>query len=150
MFCCHFLAAAVGINRSMTDIHPDLAHKFQSWPANAAQYASEIRALFIQTAQNFDVRDLEESLKWGEPAWRPKKGGTTLRASWSPKTPTELGLFVDCKSDLCARMQSDFPNDFRFVAPRAMYLPLAQPVPTPAVTHLARIAFRYKRVIPVH
>ncbi|MEO9896233.1 MAG: hypothetical protein ABJD13_06640 [Paracoccaceae bacterium] len=134
----------------MTDIHPDLNHKFQSWPSKATQHAKDVRALFIQTAQDIDVRDLEESLKWGEPAWRPQKGGTTLRAAWSAKSPRELGLFVDCKSDLCARMQADFPNAFRYVAPRAMYLRLDEPVPTPAVRHLARMAFRYKRVIPVH
>ena len=134
----------------MTPLHPDLIHKLQSWPTRAVQHAHVIRALFLQTAQDIDAYNLEESLKWGEPAWRPKKGGTTLRVAWSTKSPDELGLFVDCKSDLCARMQWDFPSTFRFVAPRAMYLQLDRNVPETAVTQLAQMAFRYKRVIPKH
>jgi hypothetical protein len=42
----------------------------------------------------------------------------------------------------------DFPDAFTFTPPRVMTLHVAEPLPTQALTHLARIAFRYKRVLP--
>ncbi len=137
-----------GYVRIMTSIHPDLVHKFRSWPDRAAECAHSVRSIFVQTAKDIGVNSLEESLKWGEPAWRPKKGGITLRVAWSTNAPEELGVFVDCKSDLCARMQSDFPRSFRYIAPRVMYIALDETIPEDALTHLAKLAFQYKRLLP--
>ena len=132
----------------MTPLPATFSDKFQSWPAPVAQTALAIRTHLMQAAQDLDIQNLEESLKWGEPAWRPRKGGTTLRLSWKPGSD-EIGLFVDCKTDLNARMMSDYPDAFRYHPPRAMYHSVAdEDLPVAALTHLARITFRYSRVIP--
>lgn len=117
------------------------------WPSEAAAHAHAVRSLWQAEADALGIAHLDESLKWGEPAWRPRKGGATLRLSWKASV-AELGIFVDCKTDLCARMQSDYPEAFRYVPPRALFLHPGAPLPVEALAHLARIAFRYKRVIP--
>ncbi|MFL4470881.1 hypothetical protein ACERZ8_13675 [Tateyamaria armeniaca] len=106
-----------------------------------------IRTEWHETVQTLELPPLDESLKWGEPAWRPRKGGTTLRMSWKGDVEG-LGIYMDCKTDLCARMQSDFPTAFRYVAPRALFLHPDTALPKEALRHLAKMAFRYKRVLP--
>lgn len=118
-----------------------------NWPDAAADMGLAIRAHWQQTAQALDLPPLDESLKWGEPAWRPRKGGTTLRMNWKGDAEG-LGIYMDCKTDLCARMQSDFPDAFRYAPPRALFLQPGAELPQDALTHLAKIAFRYKRVLP--
>ncbi|MEP6197007.1 MAG: hypothetical protein ABJ162_01255 [Erythrobacter sp.] len=106
------------------------------------------RAIAFEVADANPATELTESLKWGEPAWRPLKGGTTLRMSWKADR-SAIGLFVDCKTDLCVRMQSDFPDAFDYDAPRALYLASSAALPKKALRHLAEMTFRYKRVLPV-
>ncbi|MEO0380751.1 MAG: hypothetical protein AAF252_10820 [Pseudomonadota bacterium] len=118
-----------------------------TWPPSVSKTAMAIRSHWYETAKSLDLPPPEESLKWGEPAWRPRKGGTTLRMSWSERADA-LGIYVDCKTDLCARMQSDFPDAFRYTAPRALYLHPDTALPKDALSHLAKMAFRYKRILP--
>lgn len=131
------------------ELIPDpVLDQMNSWPQEIAETAHAIRTIWRSEAHALGISQLGESLKWGEPAWRPRKGGATLRMSWKAGQ-NALGIFVDCKTDLCARMQSDHPRDFRYQSPRAMYLKPERPLPAEALAHLARIAFRYKRVIPL-
>lgn len=136
------------MRRFMKHMPSDILEKFQSWPAPVAARAFDIRNQLLAGAAETGAEDIKESLKWGEPALRPVKGGTTLRLNWSVKAPGEIGLFVDCKTDLCARMQADFPEAFRYAPPRALWHDVSGFLPKTALAHLARIAFRYKRVIP--
>ena len=132
----------------MEQMPADLTEKMLTWPEAVAARAYEVRAHFLEQANDMGIAHLGESLKWGEPSWRPRKGGTTLRLSWSPGNAGILGLYVDCKTDLCARMQSDYPAAFDYAPPRVMRHDVGAPLPVDAIRHLARIAFRYKRVIP--
>lgn len=128
-------------------IPADFIDTFVRWPEPVAKRAYAIRDVFLDTAREMGIAQLDESLKWAAPAWRPRKGGATLRLSWQPGTEG-IGIYVDCKTDLCARMMSDFPNAFRFVPPRVMYPDADADLPIDALQHLARMAFRYSRVIP--
>ena len=118
-----------------------------SWPADAQRMAWDCRTLFQAVATDIDAGPLTESLKWGQPAWRPRRPrtGSTLRMGWSPAYPTQLSLFVDCKTDLAVRMQSLYPalpgNDGR----REIRLDLDTPLPAQAVSHLAAMTFAYHR-----
>ncbi len=132
----------------MKDLPTELFDTFQSWPPHVAKRAHDIRGIFVRIAEELQISRLDESLKWGQPAWRPAKGGTTLRMSWSSDCADEVGVFVDCKTDLCARMQYDFPDTFRYAPPRILFHVAEADLPSEALTQLARIAFCYKRVIP--
>lgn len=131
----------------MQNPSPDIQNAIATWPHTAQQHLLTARAIAFDVAGADPATRLDEALKWGEPAWRPRKGGTTLRMSWKTSEDA-LGLFVDCKTDLCARMQSDFPTAFRFAAPRALYLHPGDAFPSDAMRHLAKMAFRYKRILP--
>lgn len=133
----------------MQPLSPDILNTIALWPPHAQQLLLNARTVLFDVAAASPATQLSETLKWGEPAWRPHKGGTTIRMSWKADQDA-LGLFVDCKTDLCARMQSDFPDAFRYAAPRALYLDANAALPHDALRHLAEMAFRYKRVLPVN
>ena len=93
-----------------------------------------------------DVGVLDESLKWGQPSWRPRRPrtGSTLRLNWSDNAPDSLMAYVDCKTDLAAQMKTRFPdlpgNDGR----RALRFDLNENN-TDALWQLAHLTFTYHR-----
>lgn len=122
-----------------------LLDQFASWSEPAQKAAWDCRTLFHDIAAENALGALDESLKWGQPSWRPKRlrTGSTLRMSWSPASPDRLALFVDCKTDLAARMQEIYPdlpaNDGR----RALAVDLRAELPRQALAHLAQMTFTY-------
>lgn len=122
-----------------------------SWPAPAQHATWACRTLFHEIARENDLGRLSESLKWGQPAWRPERPrtGSTLRLNWSPAAVDHLAFYVDCKTDLAARMQHLYPalpfNDGR----RHIAISLAGPLPEKAIAHLAVMTFAYHRKRPV-
>lgn len=104
-----------------------------------------LRALVLAAADNPAVGALEESLKWGEPAYRPirPRTGTTVRLGVSPKSPGACAIFVNCKTTLLAAYRDLYPESFGFEGERALILDPAQPLPAQAVAHCVDLAFTY-------
>ncbi|MEQ6248311.1 DUF1801 domain-containing protein [Sulfitobacter sp. HNIBRBA3233] len=115
------------------------------WPEAAQDRFRHLRAVILNAAAGMDAGEIAESLKWGEPAWRPKRlrQGSTLRAAWQVNSPRTLALFVDCKTTLAATMRDIYPDVFTYENNRALRFDLDAPVPADAVDHLARLTFAY-------
>ena len=82
------------------------------WPTPVQQRLLSMRGAFHDVAAAAGIGPLEESLKWGQPAWRPSRArtGSTLRLNWSETTASMLLAYVDCKTDLATQMQIRFPE----------------------------------------
>lgn len=126
----------------MTD---PVSHITSLWPAEAQLKFAHIRTLILDVGADADIGPLTESLKWGQPAWRPDRPrtGSTLRLNWSDKLPQTLALFVDCKTTLAADMLAAYPHDFQYESNRAMRMQLNTPLPEGAIAHLAHATFTY-------
>ena len=126
----------------MTDV---FAQTLTQWPVEAQAQFYEMRALILNAAAEADVGPIEESLKWREPAWRPKraKQGTTLRLNWHANLPSPIALFVGCQTTLCATIQDIYPTEFIYESNRGLRLKLGEPLPEKAIDHRARMAFTY-------
>ncbi|MHC8494472.1 DUF1801 domain-containing protein [Thalassospira sp. SM2505] len=119
--------------------------KIATCPAPARQILTQIRNWVHSLAAGMDgVGPLDESLKWGEPAWRPKSGaGTTIRADWKAKTPDQVMIFFDCKTDLIDRTRSLLSSELTCEGNRAIILPLDRPLPEDAIKTALGWALRY-------
>ncbi|MEX0312474.1 MAG: hypothetical protein AB3N17_19780 [Tateyamaria sp.] len=119
----------------------------EGWPAAAQGHFARMRTLVYEVAAAADVGPLDESLKWGQPAWRPQRPrvGSTLRVDWSPATPDRLMSFVDCKTDLAAQMETRFPGQFHNDGRRALGFDLHRPLDDDAVWQLAHLTLTYHR-----
>ncbi|MFD2738635.1 hypothetical protein ACFSUD_03535 [Sulfitobacter aestuarii] len=96
-------------------------------------------------AREAEIGPLDESLKRGQPAWRPHppRFGSTLRIHWRHARGARLALLIDCRTDLAERMRGLHPeipdNDKR----REIGLDLRLPLPEAAITHLAAMVLGY-------
>ncbi|RKE95645.1 DUF1801 domain-containing protein [Sulfitobacter guttiformis] len=128
----------------MTDIFDETV---AMWPLGARKKFNTMRALILTSAVQANAGPIEESLKWGEPAWRPKrpKQGTTLRLCWHNKSPSTIALLVGCRTSISATMQEVYPTVFQYESNRALRLGLGDPLPVEALDHLVRLTFTYHR-----
>lgn len=124
-----------------------LLDQISSWPDPAQKAAWACRTLFHEIAKKNDLGPLDESLKWGQPAWRPRRPrtGSTLRMTWSATSTDTLAFFVDCKTDLAARMRDVYPDLTRNDGRRQLGVDLTAPLPEQAIAHLAQMTFTYHR-----
>ena len=131
----------------MQPLNPDILASIETWPDVAQQRLLTMRALFFEVAEAADIGPLEESLKWGQPAWRPKRArtGSTLRLNWTSHTPDELSAFVDCKTDLAAQMLTRFPESCGNDGRRCLTFPMDDTLNKDAVWTLAWLTFTYHR-----
>ncbi len=126
---------------------PDILARIENWPANAQKHFARTRCIVHDIAETADIGALDEALKWGQPAWRPKRPrvGSTLRVDWSPTTPDRLLAFVDCKTDLAQQMDTRFPGQFHNDGRRALGFALNTPLDEDAVWQLAHLTLTYHR-----
>ena len=125
---------------------PLLAH-IATWSDTAQETLWRCRTLYHQCAEENAVGALDETLKWRQPAWRPKRPrtGSTLRMGWQASEPHRLAFFVDCKTDLAARMRDIYPDLAQNDGQRRLAIDLMAPFPDQAITHLAEMTFTYHR-----
>jgi hypothetical protein len=125
---------------------PALAAAFEAFPAAPRARLLAVRDLVLETAAaNPVIGPLVESLKWGEPAYRPAKVrvGTTVRLGISPRAPQACAVFVHCKTTLMASYRELYPDSFGFEGERALILDLNRPLPTEALRHCLSLALTY-------
>ena len=117
--------------RPFTD--PAVAARFQNYPAAIRKKMLALREMVFEVAAMSEaIGELQETLKWGEPAYvtARSKSGSTVRIDWKPKTPGQYALYFNCNTDLVDTFKTLFPNDFRFEGRRAIVFGLDDGIPT--------------------
>jgi hypothetical protein len=126
-----------------------VAAKFESYPPVVRRKLLALRELVFRTARSHpEVGELEETLKWGEPAYVTKNGaGSTVRMDWKARVPDRYAMYFHCQTDLVESFRSMFPNDFRFEGNRALVFEVAKRVPLDAlsVCIAASLTYHLKR-----
>jgi hypothetical protein len=124
---------------------PEVASKFESYPPKARKAMLALRALILATARGTPgAGEIEETLKWGEPAYATKNGaGSTIRIDWKPKDPSHYAMYFHCQTSLVSTFRTLFPNDFVFEGNRALVFDLGKRIPTPSLAFCVAAAFTY-------
>ena len=121
-------------------------HKFDAYPDHIRPRMEKLRDLIYEVAESTEgVGKLEETLKWGEPAYLTSKtkSGTTIRIDWKPKHPDQLGLYVSCNTSLVDTWRTMFGKDLNFEGNRAITLPVDKPLPKKQLMICIQMALRY-------
>jgi len=85
--------------------NPDVAEVFRNYPEPIREKMFFLRKLVIDTASETEGIDaLEETLKWGEPAYLTKIG-STIRMDWKQSSPQQYALYFHCKTRLVERLE---------------------------------------------
>lgn len=128
---------------------PEVKAKFDAYPKRARAKLLAMRELLFEIAAVTEgVGEIEETLKWGEPAYVTKnKSGSTVRMDWKQKAPDHYALYFHCQTHLVETFKTLFPNDFIFEGNRALIFAIDDAIPKDAVSMcLARaLAYHLKR-----
>lgn len=127
---------------------PAVAAVFRAYPAPVAAELRALRALIFEVAAATEgVGPIEETLKWGQPAYltAKSKSGSTIRIDAIKARPGQYALYVHCQTTLLGDFKALYPDDFRFEGNRALLLDAAQAPPENALRHCIALALTYHR-----
>ena len=125
-----------------------VAKAFEAYPPNIRRKLLALRSLILKTAASTEgVGDLEETLKWGEPAYltSESKIGSTIRINWKKSAPGKYAIYFNCQTSLVETFKTLFPKEFEFEGNRAIVFSESGAVPTDALALCIRAALTYHR-----
>lgn len=123
---------------------PAVAQVFASFPPQQRTKLLALRQLIFDTARDDpQVGPLEETLKWGQPAYLTfaSKSGTTLRLGL-PKTGG-YAIFCHCQTTVISEFRSLFGDEFTYDGNRAVVFSNDETLQTDKAALLISAALRY-------
>ena len=126
--------------------NPDVARVFEAYPAQVRKPMHVLRELILSSAASTEgVGPLEETLKWGEPAYLTSrsKSGSTIRIDWKKARPAEYAMYFNCQTNLVETFRTLFPHEFKFEGNRALVFNIGSRVPKDAVAFCVSAALTY-------
>jgi len=119
---------------------------FDALPPGQRDALLVLRQLILDTAGSADV-ELVETLKWGDPAYRPKRPrvGTTVRINALKGTTDGYAMYVHCQTTLMDQYRLLYPETFAFDGQRALLFSTREPIPQDALRHCIALALTYHR-----
>ncbi len=123
---------------------PKVEAAFAAFPEVERQGLLTLRALIFEiAAETPAVGALQETLKWGQPAYLTpeSKSGSTIRLG----LPREGGfaIYTHCQTSLLSDFQNRFPGDFAYEGNRAIHFKDAANLPLDKLALLVRHALTY-------
>ncbi|ATW02970.1 DUF1801 domain-containing protein [Sphingopyxis sp. BSNA05] len=131
----------------MTDEIPEPTRSaWEGLPEQIAKRLVQLRQLVLEVArENPAIGPLEETVKWGEPAFltAASGSGTTVRIHRHKKSPDTYALYVHCQTDLVERYRQLYGEELTFDGNRAVLFDSKEELPTEAVRHCIAMALTY-------
>lgn len=127
-------------SRPFADPAVEAAFAAYSAPLRAALL--DLRALIFETAAG----PLSESLKWGQPAYRPigTKAGTTVRVDALKGSADGYALYFHCQTTLVPSFRDLYSDTLRFEGNRAILLSLSETPPREVLAFCIGQALTYR------
>jgi hypothetical protein len=125
-----------------------VAQVFDAYPPKMRRKLLVLRQLIFDIAAVTDgVGEIEETLKWGEPAYltSASKSGSTIRMNWKKTHPTQYALYFHCQTNLVETFRTAFPDDFKFVGNRSIVFEENDAVSLDALEFCITAALTYHR-----
>ena len=121
---------------------------FLAFPPNIRPKLMALRDLIIATAAlTKGVGAIEETLKWGEPAYltSESKSGSTIRIGWKSTSPAQYAIYFICHTNLIAQFRAMFPTELQFEGDRAIIFDETDAIPLDALSTCIAMALTYHR-----
>ncbi|HEX4293043.1 MAG TPA: DUF1801 domain-containing protein [Rhizomicrobium sp.] len=121
-----------------------VAAAFKAYPAPVRKRLMDLReTIFDVAVKTQGVGALDETLKWGEPAYlTPSGSGSTIRLGW--KAPDDAALYFICTTGLVDRFRELYPRGLRFAGNRALLFGAGDNIPQKALRHCIALALTHK------
>ncbi len=117
----------------------------EQYPADVQTKLMALRALIFEVANDLDITDLEETLKWGEPSYITKHG-STLRFDWKANKPNEYALYFNCKTRLVEVFREFYADELSFEGNRAVVFNVDDVLPEAVLKHCIQLTLTYHKI----
>jgi len=119
---------------------------FRNYPVPIRKKMLFLRKLVIDTASETEgIGSLEETLKWGEPAYLTKTG-STIRMDWKKSSPEQYALYFHCKTRLIDTFREIYGDCLRFDGNRAIVFNENDEIPVDELKHCISLSLTYHLV----
>lgn len=126
--------------------HPKVESVFENYPNSVRKQMRTLRKLILETAEEMEeIKAIEETLKWGEPAYLTKNG-STLRIDWKAKLPNQFAIYFQCTSSLIPTFKTVFKHTFCFEGNRAIVFKLDDQLPLDELKRCIAKTLQYHKV----
>lgn len=125
---------------------PRVEQVFSTFPSELRAGLLHLRALIFDVAARTEgIGRLEETLKWGQPAYLTSetKSGTTIRLG-CPKQGG-FAIYVHCQTSIVADFKALFPNEFAYEGNRALHFASSDDLPVDKLGLFIKSALTYHR-----
>lgn len=125
-----------------------VAAVFNAYPERMRKRLLFLRELIFDTAAETDgVGELQETLKWGEPAYVTAKSrsGSTIRIDRKKADETQYALYFHCQTNLVDSFRALFPNEFAYEGNRSIVFHENDAVPVKELRFCIATALTYHR-----
>ena len=125
-----------------------VAQVFEAYPPGVRRKLLALRELIFRTAAATEgVGDLQETIKWGEPAYVTARtgSGSTVRIDWKKSSPDDYAIYFHCRTNLVESFRELFAGKLRFAGNRAIVFSRADALPSDAVASCIAAALTYHR-----
>ncbi len=119
---------------------------FDAYPVKFRRKLLRLRRLILETAKRTEgVGEIDETLKWGEPAYLTSQtgSGSTIRIAWKRSFPTRYAMYFNCQTNLVETFRSQFLARFRFDGNRCIFFDEDDEVPTDPLSFCIATALTY-------
>jgi Domain of unknown function (DU1801) len=123
---------------------PAVQTVFDSYPPVLCKKLLVLRQLILDTAASTEgVGSLNETLKWGEPAYiTVNKKGSTVRID-RKKNQDRYAIYFNCNTTLVDTFRSLFPHTFTFEGNRALVFEAGAALPKKELAFCIGMALTY-------
>lgn len=128
--------------------NPEVTAVLQGYPPVHRRKLLQIRKLIFETARKTEgVGKLEETLKWGEPAYLTSEtgSGTTIRMAWKKSAPEQCAVHFHCQTSLVSTFREMFGDCFRFEGNRSIVFLRDDVVPKEQLSSCIALALTYHK-----
>jgi hypothetical protein len=126
--------------------NPDVADVFDAYPERAREKLLALRRLILETATETEgVDDVDETLSWGEPAYKTASG-STVRIDWKADHPDQYAMYFTCTTSLVETFREVHGDLFQYEGNRALVFDVAEDVPEDELRHCISLALTYHDV----
>lgn len=122
--------------------------RFRALPEPLRPSMLRLRQTILDVAAGHpDIGSLMETLKWGEPAWLPRRPriGTTVRADALKGSSTHYALYVHCQTSLIETFRRHYPAELSYDGSRALIFAVEREPPAEPLAHCIALALTYHR-----
>ncbi|GLR19516.1 DUF1801 domain-containing protein [Portibacter lacus] len=125
---------------------PSVKEKFENYPEHIRPKMENLRRIVLETAQEIEtIKDVEETLKWGEPSYLVKKG-STVRMDYKEKKPDQYAVYFKCTSLIVPTIKEIYGDLFNYETTRAIVFGLDEEVPEEALKTCIGFALKYHTI----